>query len=46
MEVDAGAFADANSIVDLRVASNGIFTVHANAFIGMTSLQKLYVLTA
>lgn len=41
VEVDTGAFAGASSIVELRVASNGIFTVHANAFTGMSSLQKL-----
>ncbi|RLN45789.1 hypothetical protein BBJ28_00020256 [Nothophytophthora sp. Chile5] len=41
VEIDANAFAEASGIYELRLASNGIFTVNSKAFSGMTALQKL-----
>ncbi|KAF4143047.1 Protein kinase domain [Phytophthora infestans] len=41
VEIEAGAFADASQIYELRLASNAIFTVHSRAFAGMSALRKL-----
>ncbi|KAG7390282.1 hypothetical protein PHYPSEUDO_008420 [Phytophthora pseudosyringae] len=41
VEIDEGAFADAAEIHELRLASNGIFTVNSRAFSGMSALRKL-----
>lgn len=42
-EIKAGVFANAASIKELRLGHNGIFTINASPFAGMTSLRKLYV---
>lgn len=40
-EIKSGDFANAAYIQELRLGHNGIFTVHSNAFSGMSSLRKL-----